>query len=330
MSATQLNALRTWNPSRYGDALTRYAGSPNGFCSGDIGHEGTNINTSFVIRAPDDTEWSDVDNPVINSGNCRPQSFKPYDPSNGTTLYNWLRSDATESVVNDVAPWSLAETFHRWVTVCEIPSASVELGSYILQIRTNATAAAPTVYNAGVNTGGHNRFSIRAGFGTAGLTAVDGSKMTLSARGRLPLFTNATGADAEFYLARVLPYDAGRTLRISLFDMGDVSGGAGSLRIRPPVEYSSNFSGCAFERDGSSPGALNSNSSTCTLSQVSASNGYQGKLVTIDVPIPDDYTCNENSANGCWIKVFADFPGGVNDVTTWSAAILGNPVRLVE
>src|SRR5690606_29940805 len=153
----------------------------------------------------------------------------PYNPSNGTTLYNWLRSDPVESVVDNVAPWSLAETFHRWVTICEIPSSSVEIGTYILQIRTNATAAAPTVYNASVNTGGHNRFSIRAGFGNAGLTSVEGNRMTLSARGRLPLFTNATGADAEFYLARVLPFDAGRTLRISLFDMGDVSGGAGTL-----------------------------------------------------------------------------------------------------
>src|SRR5690606_26484747 len=126
----------------YGDAPTRYAGTNNAFCSGDIDHEGANINTSFVLRAPDETEWSDTDNPIINSGNCRPQSFKPYNPSNGTTLYNWLRFDAVESVVDDVPPWSLAETFHRWVTVCEIPSSSVEIGTYILQIRTNATAAA--------------------------------------------------------------------------------------------------------------------------------------------------------------------------------------------
>jgi Flp pilus assembly protein TadG len=330
MSTTQTSQLRTWNNTRYGDAPTRYAGSANQFCSGDIDHEGANIDTSYVVRAPDSTEWSDTDNPVINTATCRPQSFKPYNPSSGTDMYNWLRSNATESVVDNVAPWSFAEVFHRWVTVCEIPAASVNVGTYILQIRTNATAAAPTVYNASVATGGHNRFSIRAGFGASGVTSVDGSKLTLSARGRLPLFTNATAANAEFFLARVLPYDAGRTLRISLFDMGDVSGGAGTLQIVPPTEYASTFSGCSFARDGSSAGALVTTPSTCTLSQVSAANGYQGKLVTIDVPIPQNYTCTETAATGCWIKVKANFPGGVNDVTTWSAAILGNPVRLVE
>jgi hypothetical protein len=204
----------------------------------------------------------------------------------------------------------------------------VQEGSYILQIRTNATAANPTVYNASVDTGGHNRFSIRAGFGDAGLQSVESSNLTLSARGRLPLFTNADGANAEFYLARVMPYDAGRTLRISLFDMGDVSGGAGTLQILPPAEYASTFSGCSFSRDGG--GSLSVNAGTCKLSNVSASNGYQGKVVTIDVPIPGDYDCNEASGLGCWVKVLADFPGGVNDVTTWSAAILGNPIRLVE
>lgn len=325
-SLTQRNTLQAMG-GHLSDAAVRYAPGAGAFCSGDINHEGANINTSFVVRAPDSTEWSDVDNPVISNATCSPQSFKPYDPSSGTTVYDWLRTGA-ESVVDGAPPWTLAETFRRWVTVCRIPAGSVQTGRYILQIRTNATAASPSVYNSSVNTGGHNRFSLRAGFGDAGVTSVDGGPLTISARGRLPLFTNAPGADATFYLARVLPYDKGRTLRISLFDMGDVSGSAGSLQILPPSEYASTFSGCSFERDGG--GTLSTTASICKLNNVSASNGYQGKLVTIDVPIPTDYDCDEHLATGCWIQVRAQFPGGVNDVTTWSAAILGNPIRLVE
>ena len=328
-SGAQLTALQALNPAYYGDAPTRYASGATVWCSGDVDHEGANIDTSFVVREPNATEWTDVDNPIVNNATCSPQTFKPYDPTTTNSIYDWLRT-GPESIVDGVAPWTLAESFRRWVTVCTIPAAQVKPGKYILQVRTNATAAAPSVYAPTVNTGGHNRFSLRAGFGTSGITSVDGTNVTISARGRLPLFTNASGANATFYLARVLPYDAGRTLRISLFDMGDVSGSAGSLQIIPPSEYAETFSGCSFLRDGSAPSALNTTPSTCTLNQVSSANGYQGKLVTIDVPIPTDYTCDDDLPTGCWIQVRAAFPGGVNDVTTWSAAILGNPIRLVE
>lgn len=326
-SASQLSSLQALNPIYYADAPTRYASGATPWCSGDTNHEGANINTSFTVRAPDDTQWTDLDNPVVNTATCSPQTFRPFDPNSNNYLYDNLRT-GPESVVDNQAPWTLAESFRRWVTVCEIPAGSVQGGDYILQVRTNATAAAPTVYNSSVSTGGHNRYALRGGFGSAGLTNVDGNNLTISARGRLPLFTNAPGANATFYLARVLPYDAGRTLRISLFDMGDVSGAAGSLQILPPTEFASTFSGCEFARDGG--GTLNTTASTCTLNNVASSTGYQGKLVTIDVPIPTNYTCDENSATGCWIRVRASFPGGVNDVTTWSAAILGNPIRLVE
>ena len=60
-------------------------------------------------------------------------------------------------------------------------------------------------------------------------------------------------------------------------------------------------------------------------------NGYYNeRTVTVDLPIPDGYTCNPAVGTECWITVLADFNGPVNDTTTWSAAILGNPIRLVE
>ena len=42
--------------------------------------------------------------------------------------------------------------------------------------------------------------------------------------------------------------------------------------------------------------------------------------------------CMAFSATGCWVKIKAAYGANVSvtDATTWSAAILGNPVRLVE
>jgi hypothetical protein len=170
--------------------------------------------------------------------------------------------------------------------------------------------------------------AFRAGFGTTGVNEVSGSNVTLAALGRLPIYANSTGADSQFYMARVRPYDAGRTLRINLYDMGEASQ-PGSLQILPPVEFASTFSGCSITRDDGA--ALSVNAGICQLNNVSSSS-YNGRLLTIDVPIPSNYTCNENQPTGCWIRIRAYYPSGsgVTDATTWTAAILGNPIRIVE
>lgn len=317
--SNQINSLK----AKFPDAATRYGTAK--YCSGD-GHPGSSaaaaVNTTFRFLRPDDTPWNNTDNPPVP--NCPPVTVPGYNPSyapNGwsssNAIYNWLMNDPT-----------FASYFHRWKTLCTVPAASVETGKYIVEVRTNVTAAAPTTYNPSVATNGHNHMSFRTGFGTSGASALDGSKVTVSALGRLPIFANSSGADTRFYLARVLPADAGRTLRISLFDMGEGSQ-AGTLQILPPTEFASTFSGCSITRDDN--GSLSVNANTCTLSNVSRST-FNGRLLTIDVPIPKTYTCTASSPTGCWIKIKAAYPSGatVNDATTWSAAILGNPIRIVE
>ncbi len=328
-TAAELTTLQ----ATYGaDANTRYAGSLSQWCTGDQDISGLTNKTTFIVRSPDDTPWSDLDNPVVTSCTTTMPSFNPkrMNGSGGSkTIYQLLDPSGgnPDAVVDGVAPWTFAEVYRRNVTICSIPAAQVQLGAYILQVRSNVTAADPLTYSAAVTDGGHNRMSIFAGFGDAGLNTTDGSAVSINARGKLPIYANADAANTTFYLARVLPYDAGRTLRVTLFDMGDASQ-AGTLQILPPSEFASSFSGCSFERnDGAS---LVSTPSTCTLSSVSSSNGYDGRSVNVDIPIPQNYTCAQNSGLGCWIKVRAAFPAGVSDTTTWSATILGNPVRLVE
>ncbi len=343
-NASQINALST----KFPDAATRYGSSRSGlsgtalanaqkFCSGDghPGSSGTAPDTTFIFRRPDNTPWNNLDNPLVPS--CPPITVPGHNSlwqSNNTNrqnyIYNLLMHPTHGKIDANDGVLTFAETFRRFATFCEIPSGSVETGKYIVQVRTNARAASPLVYDSTITTAGHNKMSFRAGFGTSGPTSLDGTRVTIAALGRLPIFANAAGADTRFYLAKVLPYDAGRTLRINLFDIGE-SNLQGSLQVLPPPEFASTFSGCNITRDDGAN--LSVNSSTCTLSSVGGSgNTFDGRMLTLDVPIPETYDCDDHLPTGCWVKIRATYPSSavVNDATTWSAAILGNPVRLVE
>ena len=54
--------------------------------------------------------------------------------------------------------------------------------------------------------------------------------------------------------------------------------------------------------------------------------------MTYRVPIPANYTCNYQDPTGCWTRVNFSFPTltSVQDTTTWTAQIQGDPVRLIE
>ena len=336
--------------TKFADAKTRYGGTASGltssttptlaaatkFCTGDGNAGSVAMNTTFVFRSPDETPWNNTDNPVLNTTTCKPVTVPGYNGNSasstsarGRYYYDLLMNASTGLVDPNDGVLTFAETFRRYTTLCSIPAGSVQTGKYLIQVRTNAASGSPLTALTNPTGHGHNRMAFRAGFGTAGVQAVSGTNVTLAALGRLPIYANASGADTRFYLARILPYDAGRTLRISLFDMGDAAD-VGTLQVLPPAEFASTFSGCTFSRDDNA--TLSTNASTCTLSNVRSTTGYQGALVTIDVPIPTNYTCSQSSATGCWVKIKAAYGANVSvtDATTWSAAILGNPVRLVE
>lgn len=332
--------------SRFSDAATRYGSSRSGlststtprlataqrFCSGD-GHGSASfaaMDTTFIFREPDDTPWSQTDNPVINTATCRPTTVRGHRPTSARYVYDQLMSPTEGRIDPNDGVMTFAETFRRTTTFCTIPAGSVRAGKYIVQVRSNVRSTNPLVYDSTLTNAGHNKMSFRAGFGTAGVDQLDGSRVTIAALGKLPVFANLAATDTEFYMAKVMPYDAGRTLRISLFDMGESSDPA-TLQIRPPREFAEVFRGCAFSRSDGASATLTVDPSTCKLSNVHSSE-YNGRAVTIDVPIPPNYDCDDDLPNGCWIKIRVGYQRSstLNDATTWSAAILGNPVRLVE
>lgn len=323
-SAAQRTTLQTWYP----DANTRYTSGLSKWCSGDqpLGSLTTLSRTSVIVRAPDITPWTDSDNPVVSG--CS-KHFPGFAVSSSPNIYQLLHpSDGVQDAqaVRDPTDgvYTFAETFRQWATVCDIPTA-VD-GEYIVQIRANASAADPTVYDPSVTFGGHNRFSMRVGLAT-GANSVVGTGYTTYARGRLPIYANNGGTN--FKAARVLPGAANRVLQLTLYDIGDATG-SGTLYFTPSADANiSTFSGCVFRRsDGTA--LTGANPATCSVSGV-VSTGFNGRIVTVEIPIPDTYSCNTASATGCWVNVFPDFTTATpNDTTTWSATMIGTPVRLVQ
>lgn len=318
--------------SWYSNAAARYVtGNSRRWCTGDwnagaTGGDGP-VTTSYMVRAPDATPFSDTDNPVVNNAACAPRQFDGHDLAwmrNGSGGIQSRLASGPESKVTSGSGFTqtLANSFRRWVTVCSIPAPVA--GRYILQVRTNAPDGAPlTNGSTTVNTWGHNRYSIRAGIGSDPTAPGYRSGVKVFANGRLPIYANAEGASTEFYLARILPTGSERTLKVSLWDISD-GGSSGSMQVVPPAEAGGTFSGCTYD----STGGTYTVQSGCQFSFNSGA--LNAQVMTVTIPIPASYTCDSSVPAGCWIKVRAPFAGAVNDTTTWSADVVGDPVRLVE
>jgi hypothetical protein len=182
------------------------------------------------------------------------------------------------------------------------------------------------VYDPSITYGGHNRFAMRVGAPLTG-NKVDGDGYVTYARGRLPIYANNGGTN--FKAARVLPGGTNRSLRLTLYDIGDATG-SGTLYFTPSADWNmSSFSGCTFKRSDNAT-LSGANPSNCSVSGV-VSSSFNGKIVTVEIPIPDTMDCDEDDENGCWVNVYPDFTTSTpTDTTTWSANMLGSPVRLVE
>lgn len=317
-------------------ASQRFVRGNTQWCSGDQEIQGGGLDTTYVVRAPDDTPYNDFDNPIVCTRYFQDRT------GNTNTLYDLLRSTAQDqSPARNAAGSPIAGTglrfrdhFRTWVDLCPpIPASDVVEGEYIVQIRTNAREASPTTYDASIKTGGHNRLSLRAGFGNQPAPGdIDTSGVGLFANGRLPIYVNQNDGTqtTRFYLARLEPLNANRTLELTFFDIGDVSGGHVNLRIIPPADSGlTTFSGCRFQLQGKGV----ENLTNCSRTGMKSGDGFQGGIVRVWIPIPDDYTCDaEDFENGCWTQVELTFSAGTQpmDTTTWSANIVGDPVRLVE
>lgn len=324
-SASQLTNLKAWYGS---DADQRYNKGLGKWCSGDqsLGSGKLLKDTTVLVRQPDSTPWIDTDNPIIASCTQRFAGFGV--GGSNATLYQLLHpSDGVldaQAVVNpNDGVLTFAETFRQWASVCDIPAATS--GDYIVQIRTNAATNDAAAYDQYVDAGGHNRFSMRVGTPN-GATGIGGTGYVVYARGRLPIYAN-NGA-TTFKAARVLPAGINRILQLTLYDIGDANG-SGTLYVTPSGSNMTKFTGCTFSRSDKTA-LTGADPANCRVSGV-VSSSFNGKIVTVNIPIPSTYTCNVSDESACWVNVFPDFTTTtLADTTTWSASMLGTPVRLVQ
>jgi hypothetical protein len=308
------------------DAYQRYMRSNTTnpqFCVADSDQNGSDMNTSYIVRAPDNTPFDNFDNPIV----CG-KTFGHFD-SDVVTL---LQSSTVRSPEN----MTFASHFRRWTTLCTIPWNQVIVGDYLLQITSMANTSSPPsslgTVDSTVNTGGYNKYMLRAGWGTSPSASGWATGVNLFADGRLPIYVNQSSSTitSTFYLARIVPEYAGQMLEVELFDIGDgaSSSTAVDLTIVPPPDMTGSGLGtCTFLLDGSS---TTTTSTTCKVTGLTSSTD-QGKTRTVQIPLPDDYGCNAGSDFGCWFKINIDFNGSSpTDQTTWSARVRGDPVRIVE
>jgi hypothetical protein len=317
------------------DANTRYARGAGNYCTGDYdpgfgGGSGTpRMDTTFVLRSPVSSQ-DPTQAPVVSSACVKQYRGFTSAPTNST-----LRNG------NGSYDPDLAGVFHQWDTLCTINNPVP--GDYYLQVRTNAsmpgtadivTGAASATDLAESNTTGrgNNAFGIRA-FSSS----IPSSNARINVAGweRMPVFVNRNSVSAAFKLIRVPSAAAGKSLQFTFFDVADASGN-GNVRVSPPADATGsistiNNSGSAIRCIGTGVvgGTNGSNLTSCSVGVTSATNN--GKLQTITVPIPTDYVCNDAAATGCWFNVTFGFPGAQpTDISTWSATILGDPVRIVQ
>ena len=300
------------NPAvRYAiDATSRY-------CSGDMYYSDAGENngppwTTYFLRSPDDTPNDPTNNPVVCSVNF---------PGYNANLVTALQASTPQTGAPDL----FVTYFRQWYRVCTVNSP--ETGTYFLQVETAKKAdGTPTPQGSGAN-----RFAIRAGLQGNFATP----NLRLFGEARIGIYANAPAANTTFFLARVLPGAESRNLVVNFFDTGDAAA-AGTLTVLPPPDSNvgASFAGCTYTpppgtSTGPPWGTFTNTQSGCRITNVSSAT-YNGQWIQFKIPIPDNYDCSFDDPNGCWTRINFAFPSNVQDTTTWTARIEGDPVRLVE
>ncbi|OWY61661.1 hypothetical protein B7486_62605, partial [cyanobacterium TDX16] len=304
------------------DGSTRYAPGQTTYCVGDQNIAGHMDNTTYLVRAPDDTPDDPLDNPII--GSCG----RTFTGRNINSDQIWDRLRETTSY-DQVSEWGLEgipfrQHFRQWTTLCEVMDPQV--GDYVVQVVPNTTAGDRTQSAPESTAGGHNRFALRAGFGgmavpnNTSAAVPDGTGVQVEPVGHLVTSYNGTATSTTAFLARVLPGHAGQTMRFEVFDLGDVGSGSVSLQVLPPVESNAaTFADCTAVRDGTPE--LVPTVAACGITGLTSAS-YNGRTITFSVPVPDGYTCDDDDEEGCWVRLATTYSGGAQPSETATITML--------
>ncbi len=166
---------------------------------------------------------------------------------------------------------------------------------------------------------GHNRFSLRA-YGTS---SAENDAIAVAGYTKMAMYANTPNGTTTFFLAKVPTGARGQLFNVSLWDVGDGAKNGSTITVLPPSETGGTFSDCTGA--GVQIGPLND----C---QINVSSSFNARWQTIAVPIPAGYSCTDASPTGCWVRLAFYYGSGSQpmDTTSWTASVIGDPVRLVE
>ena len=243
------------------------------------------------------------------------------------TRYTLYRPDATPFDLTDnpvvqqviVNPYD-ASYQNQWRGIT-VPTPTA--GTYFLRVDTLDVSQSV----------GSNGFALRAFLGS---TFTECSTLTANptcprvyAVNDLPLYASLA-LTTDFYMAEIDPRHAGKTLQVTLFDVGE---GANGVEILDPNGNPATFT---WETECSPPivppsGGCSGSGTYLDVSGTGAQPGgrrmsaskYNDRSIVISIQIPDDYPYAGN-----WWKVRYHASASMTDRTTWSVRVLGDPVRL--
>jgi Flp pilus assembly protein TadG len=229
----------------------------------------------------------------------------------------------------------------------QIP-VTLPTGNYRLQVTTTKMQTASgggTIVldpNVNANVGAANRFGLEV-TSTAGNPRVYGSS-------RMAAYANVQTGRQTFYLAQIdRASGAGKTVEISLYDPGDVGGGAWLEILNPDgsVYNAATFSFTSISKQGvvgeagTNARCIQTNHGTsippglpayCPTSTNGSGSHFDAYWLKIVIPLPATYGSGGLTPTGepqpGWWKIRYTVAGG-NDTTTWAVTIRGNPVHLV-
>ena len=271
--------------------------------TGDTHYSGTNkTTTTWTLYDTDSTVLDVNDNPTAAStGLC----------TTGAGTWSLVEGGSDEATYKN-----------RWQSLCQ-RAGTIPAGRYLLRVQTSGESA------------GANRYAIK-------VLSTNTKKPRLSGYGDMSIYNNisagtsTTDVSASFYLAEVDPVNKGKTLRVNMYDPGEVSKtgstrGDGTMQVLAP--NGTVAKNCVASSD--SPSATFTSGSTLSTCQFQTASGgsakFNGYWVSVDIPIPNTYSCTMGTTgtSSCWWKINYIINGQANDTTTWSAQVIGDPVHLV-
>ena len=266
------------------------------------GDEESSGTTWFMLYGPDPTPLDTTDG---NELLCVIK-YDPRSPGRSVDVAGW---DDSWDDWEDVSPQSLiAQLWDDMATSADRQpgcAGNFDRGPGIYPLRVMLE------HDDGQNS--YNKFSLRV--------TTTGPAPSIFGLGDMSVYANAdSGSATRIFLAEVEALHAGKDLIIELFDVGDITGGSGGDRLEF-YDGSGAVAQCSWESDGGDSESLG----PCVIS--APNKRFNGQVLTITIPIASDYTC---TGLACWYRFKYVYTGDVNDTTTWTAFVVGNPIRIIE